>query len=1328
MKCRILWSFVLVLVLVLALAVGINAQETSGTGLDDIFSFDGYALSPDGKELCAGVRVNYDAKAAYEREIGRSVDIGCVFASYDNLEGRTPLDENGKPIKLEDGQVIVFSLNSYEYTSYDLRLTDFNEDMHSFKFVITPYLFDGENVYYYQENGRDENPNGISYEEVEFLVHEHTYVSNSGDEYIRTEATCTANATYYKSCSICGEASGEWFELTGTSLGHTPQVIKGVEATCTTDGMTDGSVCSVCGTVITEQTVISAKGHNYEVVSSKSTAPTLNAAGKKVTTCAGCNDTVTETVAKLTATKVTKEQIYSIETNEYNPALTNIWKVFDGNIATSDVWSAGNDWFGNIGDVLTITLDQEMYISSLYVYVGGNYTFATVRIKDAKGNVTGSKGVCANVNAYGGSEGNKVTVVSGKNILAYTIEVEITGLKWESAKTFKLSEVEINGADIDLSFDHTHIYRDFVGQSVTPTCVSLGTEEYACYCGKTKEYSVPMLPHTFDTLVSLEEATCTKDGLATYVCQCGELGLTVLQAKGHIYERFVGYTEEPTIAQTGMAIYQCVGCSLRAERVSPMLALEDIKYLRVAQINGTTVTLKFNITSSPVDYEVRYSASEITSANFNSASVLSATVTGDREMSLTFNLNASLDNGYYVAVRPYKGDNIGEIYTVRVGGNKLIPIDYSDSRVYHGELIASFLKMFDEQYDSTRNGTPSTTLGRIITDTSDSLLYGMTLAPIVDLEYMHYVSDVYVYFGTSGKPAKVRWSKTAVDFMADDADWEGCCEFTTSTGWKKVSVSNETRYIQIVFEDGSAPSEVLIYGYQCAEGDQITLADRQNPTMSDMMGMCGFVAGGGGNTPIDSVICSTVLREYHNFGWSYKLNEYYGKPAMFEGSWMCNFDYQYSSYTAAGLNVIPCIQWDLKTIQIANKVDENNMPVVVNNAFVRADFYDRFNAHTYFMYADSMFTIAARFGSNTSAELLEIANKRTSDRTQVVGLGTIKWIELGNEPDGTWNGIHNYYSAYQYAALLSAGYDGHCGTLVSDVLEGVNHFGVKTADPNVGVAMAGIAAADCNYVNAMCYWMKANRADGIAAFDAFNGHHYMTKMITLGNGKSSVGISPEEGNLKGVMSHFVNLRNKYYSDKEVWLTEFGWDTNQSYATETSAHAYGEYTGRQVQAMWLTRAYLLLSSCGVDKATMYMCEDAGIEEESIGKYGTCGVIGFEKDENGKTVEVKKDSYYYMYTLKNTLGDYRFVREIHAYEDNVLIYEYANDKGEKAYAAWCSTSDGTKVEKYQLAINSTGATLVEAVYGDIDGVQSRLTSDELGCVEINITENPIYILVD
>ena len=151
MKRKILLSFVLALALVLLFAIGINAQETNDTGLDDIFSFEGYALSPDGKELCAGIRVDYYAKADYEKEIGKAVEIGCVFAPYDSLNGRAPLDANGNPIKLENGNVVIFSMDEYEYESYDLRLTDFTEDMYSYKFVITPYVFDGENVYYYQK-------------------------------------------------------------------------------------------------------------------------------------------------------------------------------------------------------------------------------------------------------------------------------------------------------------------------------------------------------------------------------------------------------------------------------------------------------------------------------------------------------------------------------------------------------------------------------------------------------------------------------------------------------------------------------------------------------------------------------------------------------------------------------------------------------------------------------------------------------------------------------------------------------------------------------------------------------------------------------------------------------------------------------------------------------------------------------------------------------------------------------------------------------------------------------------------------------------------------
>ena len=48
--------------------------------------------------------------------------------------------------------------------------------------------------------------------------------------------------------------------------------------------------------------------------------------------------------------------------------------------------------------------------------------------------------------------------------------------------------------------------------------------------------------------------------------------------------------------------------------------------------------------------------------------------------------------------------------------------------------------------------------------------------------------------------------------------------------------------------------------------------------------------------------------------------------------------------------------------------------------------------------------------------------------------------------------------------------------------------------------------------------------------------------------------------------------------------------------------------------------------------------------------------YERDENGNTYEVKKDSYYYLYTLKNALGEYTFDSEIEAYDENVMIYKY------------------------------------------------------------------------
>ena len=95
-------------------------------------------------------------------------------------------------------------------------------------------------------------------------------------------ATCTeAGLTDGVICSVCGEI------LTAQTViaakGHTEQTITGKAASCTEAGLTDGVKCSVCGEILTAQTVIAATGHDYYI--SSSTPATCVQEGKTVSIC-----------------------------------------------------------------------------------------------------------------------------------------------------------------------------------------------------------------------------------------------------------------------------------------------------------------------------------------------------------------------------------------------------------------------------------------------------------------------------------------------------------------------------------------------------------------------------------------------------------------------------------------------------------------------------------------------------------------------------------------------------------------------------------------------------------------------------------------------------------------------------------------------------------------------------------------------------------------------------------------------------------------------------------------------------------------------------------
>ena len=115
-----------------------------------------------------------------------------------------------------------------------------------------------------------------------------------GEFEVTKEATCTA--TGEKTATCANDSSHKKVE-TIAAKGHTEVTVAGKEATCEETGLTEGTKCSVCNTVIKEQETIPAKGHKFgewTVV----TAPTTEAEGLEERVCV-CGEKEERAIAKL---------------------------------------------------------------------------------------------------------------------------------------------------------------------------------------------------------------------------------------------------------------------------------------------------------------------------------------------------------------------------------------------------------------------------------------------------------------------------------------------------------------------------------------------------------------------------------------------------------------------------------------------------------------------------------------------------------------------------------------------------------------------------------------------------------------------------------------------------------------------------------------------------------------------------------------------------------------------------------------------------------------------------------------------------------------------
>ena len=110
-----------------------------------------------------------------------------------------------------------------------------------------------------------------------------------------TEPTCTEQGYTTHTCSKCGDS---YIDSYVDALGHTEVADAAVEPDCTTEGLTAGSHCSVCGLVLVEQETIPAKGHSWDE-GEETTAPDCENSGLRSYSCSVCGAEKTENIPAL---------------------------------------------------------------------------------------------------------------------------------------------------------------------------------------------------------------------------------------------------------------------------------------------------------------------------------------------------------------------------------------------------------------------------------------------------------------------------------------------------------------------------------------------------------------------------------------------------------------------------------------------------------------------------------------------------------------------------------------------------------------------------------------------------------------------------------------------------------------------------------------------------------------------------------------------------------------------------------------------------------------------------------------------------------------------
>lgn len=454
----------------------------------------------------------------------------------------------------------------------------------------------------------------------------------------------------------------------------------------------------------------------------------------------------------------------------------------------------------------------------------------------------------------------------------------------------------------------------------------------------------------------------------------------------------------------------------------------------------------------------------------------------------------------------------------------------------------------------------------------------------------------------------------------------------------------------------------------------------------------------------DVIKCFGGIRHYLDWGKIEPKKGKYTFSVSHSGGW--DYDLIYTRMKNEGLDVLvdlkTCPDWLVDTYP-KDQRDAENVPAPFG--------LNRSDPKSYILQAKAAFQLAARYGANTKVDpsLLSVdtAIRWHEDQKNSVkiGLNVIKYIECDNERDKWWKGPKAQQSPEEYAANMSAFYDGDKGKLGKGV-------GVKTADPSMVVVMGGLSTADPKFVEKMIDWCRKYRgvkADGTVdlCFDIINYHLYANDAEQHG-GKATVGVPPELTNLTTVARDFLTMAKEKANNMPVWVTETGYDIGEH--TPQRAIPIGKKNSQITQADWNLRTALLYARIGIKKAFFYMLDDVNISSWS--QYSSSGFV----NPDGS----RRPSADYFLQTKNLIGDYRYAGTIN---NDPIVDVYKN--GYKKIVVLIVPDQKGRIESYQLDLGQAKQAIVHTLQVGKNQMSAKAVKNVNGELNLKVSETPMFV---